>query len=171
MVAQMRDDPEAEKLVELVSAGSLNVRTLADHVERSCKQGFSLLRQGNMTGKHDTHNYKSASQEFRAQTHKSLLKRLAANKTKVLDGWTGEIDCIPFADCALNPMGAVPYKYEPDRARACDDMVCNDDITAPYFRPCALQQIRDRSFQGCSYAKCDIDSAFPCMPLDQADLP
>ena len=73
----MRDDPEAEKLVELVSAGSLNVRTLADHVERSCKQGFSLLRQGNMTGKHDTHNYKSASQEFRAQTHKSLLKRLA----------------------------------------------------------------------------------------------
>ena len=93
LVAKMRGIQEAENLVAKITANSMTVDELATSVEHSMTHGFNLMREGNLTGKHDKHNYKSASQTFRAQTHKSLLKRLNTNKTIKLDGWTGDIAC------------------------------------------------------------------------------
>jgi hypothetical protein len=47
------------------------------------------------------------------------MKRLAKSKTSGPYQWSGNVQVLPFERCTINPMGAVPYKYEQDRARAC----------------------------------------------------
>ena len=122
------------------------------------------------TGKHHQHNYKSAI-HYKAGTHKSLLKRLKANKTVGPFSWTGDVSDLPFTDCAVNPIGAVPYKYDLTRARACDDPFINAAIKPPGFRMTAMQQLRDRAFPYCCWLKSDIASAFLCMQMAQHDMP
>lgn len=160
----------SEQLVRHVTCDMYNVTTLLEQIENWNNNGFSLMREAQLTGKHHASNYKSALQ-YKAQVHKSLRKRLDACKTAGPFLWNGDLTNLPWADCAINPMGAVPYKDDLSRARACDDMLCNEVSIAPYFKQSALQQIRDRSFPYCEYAKSDVEAAFTCMHMSSSDLP
>ena len=133
------------------------------------RDGFPLMHDNTLHGKHHGLNYKSAL-SFRAQTHKSLIKRLNTHKTAGPYQWSGDINDLPFDDCAINSLGAVPYKLEPDRARACDDSAINVAITPPHFKQPALQQLREAAYPGCSWSKSDIAAAFPTMNVRQQDL-
>ena len=153
-----------------ISCGLHTVTSLSDQIETWVAQGFPLDHDGTMTGKHDSYNYKSSA-EFRTGVHKSLMKRLDTNKTAGPFAWAGDVADLPFPDCAINSIGAVRYEYEQDRARACDDPVINEAITAPTFRMPAIEQLRTGAFPYCSWNKSDISAAFPCMHLRQDDLP
>ena len=144
--------------------------TLLDQVVDWVKHGFSLGHDGSLQGKYHKTNYKS-SLSFKSGVQKSLLKRLAANKTTGPFAWTGDVSTLPFPDCAVNPIGAVPYKYEPDRARACDDPFINEAITPPGFSMPAMQMLRDAAFPYCSWLKSDVAAAFAAMNLSTDDMP
>ena len=154
-----------------VTCNKFDIATLGKQIETWVKHGFPLGHDGTIVGKHHKHNYKSSIQ-YKEGTHKSLLKRLAANKTAGPYEWSGNVADLPFENCAINPLGAVPYKYEPSRARACDDPIINDAIPdTPTFKMSAIQQLRDGAFPYCYWLKSDVASAFLCMHLQQKDLP
>ena len=170
LVQQQIANVPSEALVQTISNNRYTVSSLANQIESWVTHGFPLGHDGSLSGKHYTPNYKS-SLEFRSGVTKSLLKRLDTNKTAGPFAWTGDLADLPFQDCAVNPIGAVRYKYEPDRARACDDPHINQATLPPGFSITAMQQIRDGAFPCCSWYKSDVASAFPCMPLPQTDLP
>ena len=124
--AQVSND-ESEQLVNDVTCGMYHVQTLLDQITTWNDNGFTLRREGLLTGKHHANNYKSALL-YKQQVHKSLLKRLTAQKTVGPFLWNGELTSLPWADCAVYPLGAVPYKDDMSRARACDDMICNEGM-------------------------------------------
>ena len=128
-------DPTAEQLVSHVTDNKQTVTTLIELVSSWTRDGFPLMHDGTLTGKHHELNYKSATETYRAQTHKSLLKRLDTHKTLGPFAWTGNVQDLPFPNCAINSVGAVPYKYELDRARACDDPVINAAVD-PHTSKC-----------------------------------
>ena len=169
ITSQVGDVP-SEALVTNITKGRMTVTTLLQQLTSWVHKGFALEHDGSLIGKHYKQNYKS-SLLFKSGVHKSLCKRLATNKTTGPFAWTGSVDDLPFSDCAINPIGAVRYKYEQDRARACDDPFINDAITPPSFSMPAMQQLRERAFPFCSWAKSDVEAAFPCMKLAQGDLP
>ena len=171
LVAAQDKDALSEALVSLVSDNQLTVASLSAFIEDGAKNGFKLGVPDSFSGKHHSTNYKSANSTFREQTHNSLMKRLAKSKTSGPYQWSGNVQDLPFERCTINPMGAVPYKYEQDRARACDDAIINDYITAPYFRMPANQQIRDLAFLCCSWYKSDVADAFLSMAIATSDLP
>ena len=159
-----------EQLVREITDGMYDVTTLMQQIEAWHAEGFSLMRHGDMEGKFHAKNYKSAL-TFKAEVHKSLLKRLQAGKTVGPFPWNGDLGGIPYNNCAVNPLGAVGYKDDKTRARACDDVFCNADNTAPYFKQTALQQIREQTFPYCSYSKTDVEAAFTCMHMAEQDIP
>ena len=170
IAAQVGDVP-SEALVDRITCSRFDVASLSKQVQEWVTNGFPLEHNGTLTGKHHATNYKS-SLSYKARTHKSLLKRLSANKTVGPYAWSGDVSSLPFTDCAVNPLGAVPYKTDQTRARACDDPFINDAIMdTPTFKMLALQQLRDGAFPYCCWLKSDVASAFTCMHLTQKDLP
>ena len=157
-------------MVSLISDGKQTVSSLIDLIDTWVSNGFPLMQDGTVTGKHHKLNYKSALGQHKQGTHNSLLKRLMTGKTMGPFAWSGSVEDLPFTHCAINPIGAVPYKYEPDRARACDDPIINDAITATHFKMPAMQMLRDDAYPGCSWLKSDIAAAFPTMNVAQQDL-
>ena len=121
-------DPTCEALVSKISDDKQTVSTLIDLVTTWVRDGFPLMHDNTLHGKHHGLNYKSAL-SFRAQTHKSLIKRLNTHETAGPYQWLGDVNDSPFDDCATNSLGAVLCKLEPDRARACDDSAINVAIT------------------------------------------
>ena len=79
----------AETLVDDISAGMFTVETLMAQIKTWHEHGFTLNREGAFAGKHHHKNYNSAIKAFRTQTHKSLLKRLATQKTAGPCEWSG----------------------------------------------------------------------------------
>lgn len=109
-----------------------SVSTLLKQLQTWDSHGSSLMQQGTLCGKFHKKNYKSAL-NYKTEVHNSLLKRLQSGRTVGPFYWDGDINSINFKNLAINPLGAVPYKDDATRARACDNMFCNDDNSAPYF--------------------------------------
>jgi hypothetical protein len=171
LAESMRGDTECEQLVACISDNRYNVDSLSAQISEWVNNGFPLEHDSSLHGKHHAPNYKSAVTEFRPQVTKSLLKRLATNKTMGPYSWSGNVNDLPFTSCGVNPIGAVPYKYEPGRARACDDPWINAAIDPPHFKMTALEQLRRDAYPCCSWAKTDVEAAFPVMHVRQTDLP
>ena len=170
LVDRQVGDVPLEAMVSRISNKQYTITTLLAQVEDWVTNGFRLGHDGSLTGKHHHSNYKSAL-EFKSGVTKSLLKRLDTSKTVGPFAWTQDMSDIPMPDCAVNPIGAVRYKYEHDRARACDDPFINTAIDPPGFTMDAMDRLRAAAFPGCSWLKSDVASAFPCMNLCQEDLP
>ena len=171
LVVSMIGDHECEDLISQISDGQQTVATLDMQIRTWVSEGFSLDHDNTLLGKFHAPNYTSALEQFRSQTTKSLIKRLQTHKTVGPFSWSGTVDDLPFLNCAVNPIGAVAYKYEPDRARACDDPFINAAIQPTHFKMPALQQLRDAAYPCCSWSKSDVASAFTCMNMAQHDLP
>ena len=167
----MCGDVESEEMVATISDGRYDVHSLGQQLIDWVTNGFPLDHDNSMRGKHHKPNYRSAVEDFKPQVTKSLLKRLATGKTVGPFSWDGDPESLPFTDCGINPLGAVPYKLEPGRARACDDPWINEAITPPHFKMTALDMLRDNAYPFCSWLKSDIDSAFPVMNVRHCDLP
>ena len=103
LVQQQIGDVPLEAMVTRISNGRYTISTLLDQVEDWATHGFSLGHDSTLTGKHHQPNYKS-SIAFRPGVHKSLLKRLANNKTVGPFAWTGDVSELPFPNCAVTVM-------------------------------------------------------------------
>jgi hypothetical protein len=129
LVAAMRGQPLAEHLVQLVSKGKLTVATMAASVEKCLHEClFPLLRSGHLQGKHVGDNYKSALLG-REKVTKALRKRLAKGQTLGLYV-VGDATNLVMPNYAINSLGAVP-KRGSNSLRPVDDVIANDEITAP----------------------------------------
>jgi hypothetical protein len=164
----MRGNAVAEAVVSRVSKGDLSVESLSNLIEDCVEAGeFSLLRQGNLHGKHVEDNYKSAI-EARSEVTKALVKRCERGQT------AGPFVCdahdLPFADYACNPIGAVAKRNSTDM-RPVDDTVANADIKPPTFGMIAIAWLREMASHMCWWWVVDIEDAFANLPIGPTDRP
>ena len=164
----MRGNAVAEAVVSRVSKGDLSAESLSNMIEDCVEAGeFSLLRQGNLHGKHVEDNYKSAI-EARSEVTKALVKRCERGQT------AGPFVCdahdLPFADYACNPIGAVAKRNSTDM-RPVDDTVANADIKPPTFGMIAIAWLREMASHMCWWWVVDIEDAFANLPIGPTDRP
>ena len=114
-------------------------------------------------------NYKSALEDAdRIST--SLQDRISKGRTIGPFLWEGSLP-LGYSSLFVNPLGSIPYKYEPWRSRPIDDPIVNEYLWAPYFPMPTLGLIRAFSSPGCWYGLQDVASAFPCLPLHPSMWP
>ena len=163
--------PTAEAMVSRVTKGDMSVATLSTLIEGCVQSGeFSLMRQGNLTGKHVGENYKSAEAAC-GEVTKAVRKRVERGHTK--GPYRMQAADLPFDDYAINSIGAVAKRGSTDM-RPVDDTLANDDIgppTLPTFAMPAIAIMRELATQGCWWWTVDIEDAFSNLPIAPEDRP
>jgi hypothetical protein len=127
------------------------------------KEGFKHHITSPLTGFHYKHNYKSALVDAE-RVSVAIKKRIHAGKTIGPFAWDKSL---PFGlnTLCVNPMGSLPYKHEPHRARCIDDPIINEVIDPPPFCMPTFGLLRAFSTPGCWYGLQDVESAFLCLPI------
>ena len=165
LAARMGDDTSAANTYfHLLSNNTFTLSGLSSYVLAGAKDGFRChFARPAPLGLHLRANYKSALQD-ETRISKALTDRLSNGKTLGPFAWDGSLP--PGYDrLCINPMGSVPYKYEPQRSRPIDDPWVNDYLRAPYFCMPSLALVRLFASPGCWFGLQDVASAFPCLPL------
>ena len=170
LAKQMVGNMVAESVVERVSKGALNVSSLSNMIEGCLESGeFSLMRKGDLQGKHLGENYKSALDPIaRPEVTKALRKRVVRKQT--LGPYRLNADDIPFEHFACNSIGAVSKRNSTDM-RPVDDTLANADITPPTFAMISIAWLREMAVRGCWWWVVDIEDAFANLSLSPADRP
>lgn len=159
------DTSAAPTYFSLISNGNFaSLSSLSAFVLAGARQGFSCnFAALPPVGLHHRSNYRSALDDA-PRISSALISRLANNKTIGPFLWTGRLPH-GYDRLCVNPMGSVPYKYEPERSRPIDDPWVNDYIRAPYFPMPTLELVRLFASPGCWFGLQDVAGAFPCLPL------
>ena len=168
LAKQMVGNMVAESVVERVSKGALDVSSLSNLIEGCLESGeFSLMRKGDLHGKHLGENYKSAL-DARHEVTKAVRKRVEREQT--LGPYVVNADDIPFEHFACNSIGAVSKRNSTDM-RPVDDTLANADITPPTFAMISIAWLREMAKHMCWWWVVDIEDAFANLALGPADRP
>jgi hypothetical protein len=152
-----------------MTQGRFTPVSLLEYITSGASSGFTNHFIEPPVGLHYTPNYGSARTDHLAVST-ALRKRLASGQTLGPFSWDHKLPASIPAMC-VDPLGAVPYKLEPDRRRPIQDAAVNQYLYAPYFPMPAFALVRSWATPNCWFGLQDVEGAFPCLGLHYSMWP